>query len=133
MPSVNTVLCSACHTLVPCTQQELYPDDGWVLPFDTFGYYGGFDDNLPVLVGNRQSRQWIMCHDCVVKFLTMFPLLGETVGPSCHVVPREEGKEPCCRHAWRGTEMFGRFEHGVHTQSSWPDGVWHDDPAEANG
>lgn len=128
-PRVRYATCSACRSQVPCTQQTYYPDNGWVLPFDTFGYYGGFDDNVGVLTGERLTREWILCHDCVVKFLDTFPLLAETIGANCHSVDR--GRDaPCCRHAWQGTDIFGEDVFGVHTRSAWPDGVWHDDPPQ---
>lgn len=119
--------CTTCLERVPCTQQQTYPDNGWVLPIDVFGYYGGFDDDLSVLSGNRQSRLVIMCHDCVVKFLNLFPRVAEIVGANCHSCHDEI---PCCAHAWQATEIFGKKVYGVHSRTSWPDGVWHDDPAE---
>lgn len=123
-------VCSACRTSVPCTQQETYPDDGWVMPFDTFGYYGGFDDNIDVLFGGRRSREWILCHDCVVKFLETFPLLAQDIGQNCHPADRD-APVPCCRHAWQATDIFGKKVHGVHSRTAWPDGLmWHDDPEE---
>lgn len=100
------------------------PNNGWILPFDTFGYYGGFDDNVDVLVGSLRSREWRFCHGCVVKFLDTFPLLAETLGANLHAC---DDDVPCCRHAWQATELFGRNAYGVHTRTAWPDGVWHDD------
>lgn len=117
--------CSACGEQALCTRQSNYPDHGWVLPFDTFGYYGGFDDNMDVLFGRRISREWIFCHDCVVKLLSMFPRLANDIGKNCHSCPT--GDEACCAHAWQGTDIFGLNEFGVHSRSAWPDGVWHDD------
>lgn len=117
--------CSACHTQVACTQQEVYPDKGWVLPFDTFGYYGGFDDNVDVLCGKVRSREWIFCHECVVKFLNTFPLLAEDIGANCHPDSRDSDV-PCCRHAWRATDIFGKKLAGVHSLTAWSDGQWHD-------
>ena len=122
----NTAICSACGNKYPCTQQKSYPDDGWSLPFDTFGYYGGFDDNVPVLTGSVRPRQWIFCHDCVVKFLETFPRLAETIGKNCHPAPRD-ALVPCCRHAWQATEIFGKDVKGAHIRTAWPDGVWHDE------
>jgi hypothetical protein len=61
--------CSACAQQVICTQQDSYPDNGWVLPFDTFGYYGGFDDNLNVLSGLVRSREWICVMTALLSFL----------------------------------------------------------------
>lgn len=117
-------MCSACDTNIECNSQLVYPDNGWVLPFDTFGYYGGFDDSIDVLIGGTRSREWILCHDCVVKFLELFPRLAEKLGANCHPCDEEV---PCCRHAWQGTDLFGTDTYGVHTRTAWPDGQWHDD------
>lgn len=127
-PRANYATCSACQSKVPCTQQAHYPDSGWVLPFDTFGYYGGFDDNVSVLLGETRTREWILCHECVVKFLDTFPLLAETIGGNCHP-DNSDSDTPCCRHAWQGTDIFGKKLFGVHTRTAWPDGVWRDEPA----
>ncbi len=99
------------------------------MPFDTFGYYGGFDDNLPVLSGSLRPREWILCHDCVVKFLDTFPLLAQDIGQNCHS-DNSDSPFPCCRHAWQATELFGKNAHGVHSRTAWPDGLWHDDAPE---
>ena len=115
----SVAICSACGEEAECTQQDNYPDNGWVLPFDLFGYYGGFDDNMAVLVGQRQSREWIMCHDCVVKFLDLFPRLSESLGGSSH--PCSKNEEPCCKYAWRiGYDANGDSV----TETSWPDKKW---------
>ena len=103
----NFRACSACGVEYPCTQQDNYPDKGWVLPFDTFGYYGGFDDNVDVLFSEVQSRQWFLCHDCVVKFFTLFPRLRDTFGKGLHQC---ESETPCCEWAWRATDIFGKYE-----------------------
>ncbi len=116
--------CPACGERAICTQQDVYPDAGWVLPFETFGYYGGFDDCMPVLFGTERSGEFVMCHDCVVKFLETFPRLAERVGANTHPCSDEV---PCCRHAWQATELFGKNVFGVQTRTAWPDGQWHDD------
>lgn len=115
--------CSACGEQALCTQQDHYPDDGWVLPFDTFGYYGGFDDNIDVLLGGRISREWIFCHDCVVKLLNTFPRLAESVGPNCHSC---DSDTPCCVHSWQATESFAVDDGQPDIRTAWPDGAWRD-------
>jgi hypothetical protein len=133
-PQTTNALCSACQEPLVCTQQVHYPDNGLVLPFDTFGYYGGFDDNLEVLTGRLRSREWILCHDCVVKFLDTFPLLSERVGPNCHPCRDEE---PCCRHAYKPTDSFGKndlAEGEATILTAWPDRKWKPHtPPEAHG
>lgn len=118
--AIRYATCSACNSKIECTQQKHYPDSGWVFPFDTFGYYGGFDDNLSVLIGNVRSREWIMCHDCVVKFLETFPLLAESIGGNCHP-DMSDSAIPCCRYAWKSARDTADKE-GFYT--AWPDGVW---------
>lgn len=103
----STVLCSACGQTCVCTQQERLPDDGWILPFDLFGYYGGFSDEIDALIGNRVPRSWTLCHDCVVKFFETFPMLAEALGKGTHSCDRDE---PCCEFAWRATQIFGQYE-----------------------
>jgi hypothetical protein len=107
------VICSACEKSVKAVRDTDLPDDGWVLDFDYFGYYGGFTDEMSV------------CHDCVVKLLELFPRLGELVGANNH--PCQDAV-PCCRHAWQATEFFAKKGVVVRTRTAWPDAVWHDNP-----
>lgn len=124
-------MCSACGAKAPCTQQDVYPDGGFVLPFETFGYYGGFSDAMSVLLGQRRSREWILCHDCVVTFFRTFPRLAETFGPNHHPCRSDI---PCCEFAWRGTDDFAKRhdEMLVRTQTAVldADGTlrWKDEP-----
>jgi hypothetical protein len=93
--------CSACGESRQCTQQKVYPDRGWILPFEMFGYYGGFSDQLDILFEKRISAEWIMCHDCVVKLLRTFPLLAETFGNDHHESPDDS---PCCEFSCQRSE-----------------------------
>ena len=119
---MTTVVCDGCGEAQPSTQQEKLPDGGWVLPFDTFGYYGGFDDNIGVLLGEDESRYAKLCHDCVVKFLTMFPRISENMPGGLHpnfvhTDFRAEGNDgtvypSCCQWAWcwkRTNDSDGRL------------------------
>ena len=130
---MNHARCSACGEQHICTQQNIYPDNGLVLPYETFGYYGGFSDSMRVLLGQQRSSEWILCHDCVVKFLHTFPALAESFGKGHHPCSDDT---PCCEFAWRGTENFAK-RHGemiVRTQTAVrnDDGVlwWQDDAPE---
>lgn len=137
----NLILCTACGNETECNQQKFYPDNGWVLPFDTFGYYGGFSDDISVLIGERRSREWILCHDCVAKLLSLFPRLTATLERGLHNC---ENDTPCCEFAWRATPIFGKYEHdengrlvpvsGAHYQVV-ENGKWIDakESAEATG
>ena len=77
------------------------PTQGWHVPYQSMGYYNGFTDNLNSLLSDEQEKYWFMCHDCIVKFLTLFPRLGEFLGKGEHPCSDEV---PCCRWAWRFTE-----------------------------
>lgn len=72
-----SITCNGCGNEAPNNDQQNYPDGGWGLPLDTFGYYGGFDDNISVMFGDKESRTAVLCHDCVVRFFDTFPLLAE--------------------------------------------------------
>jgi len=94
------------------TQQDEYPDDGWVLPYETFGFYGGFTDNVAVLLGNKTTSNWILCHGCIVKFLDTFPLLKQYFEAGQHPC---SGEKPCCDFAWNDDQIQTRYGHN---------GVW---------
>lgn len=122
-------MCAACATPHECDPHESLPDRGWTLHYGTFGYYGGFSDDQDDLYGHGELKYWWLCHGCITTLLETFPRLGDSLGPGHHPC---ESDTPCCRHAWRGTELFGAYRDGrpvpgVHTQTAWPDGVWHDD------
>jgi len=111
--------------MAPHHSQEDAPDNGWDLPYEQFGYYGGFTDHDGACDG-----KWRLCHDCVVRFLEAFPLLGVLVGRGWHTMygPTDV---PCCRWAWRGTDLFGKYEDGkqvpgAHVQQANDSGGWDD-------
>ena len=60
-----------------------------------FGGYQMFDDTID---DAPEYKDWLLCHDCVVKFLTLFPNLGKDVQRGAHPSLTEE---PCCPWAWR--------------------------------
>lgn len=101
------------------------------MPWEDFGYYGGFTDtqedlNIP------PCQPWIWCHDCIVKLLETFPLLGKTIPSGGHHCDNDA---PCCNWAWRATDKFGKYEidannklipaDGAHYQIA-VNGVWVD-------
>jgi len=108
------VRCHGCELEHPATQQDKFPDNGWVLPYSEFGYYGGFSDDIGVLLGNRPTQSWILCHDCVVKMLTALPLLGQFFHAGQHPC---SGDVPCCNWAWNDDQIQTRYGHN---------GVWVD-------
>jgi len=94
----SVVFCDGCEKPSACTQQDSAPDNGWVLPYQTFGYYSGFTDDIEVLFGQKESRNWILCHDCVVKILEVLPMLGATIDRGSHLCDAEI---PCCKWSWK--------------------------------
>ncbi len=106
------------------------PYDGWTMPYRHFGYYNGFDDDISVLIGGEDYDWWWLCHDCIVKFLTMFPLLGEKVGRGCHPSDRdgENGTDtkPCCQWAWTTNPKYDENGEVVKHELFYatPEGTW---------
>ena len=134
--SHNQIICSACNNLSVATQQDDLPDRGWHLSYESFGYYGGFSDSLEVALGSRHSDNWILCHDCIVKFFDLFPNLADTYGLRHHPCRDDI---PCCRFAWRGTENFAKYNDKELVRTQHPEYdqttsslVWVDDPPEKN-
>lgn len=106
---MTMISCDCCGKEEVTTQQKASFDDGWSLPVDLFGYYGGFSDNMSVLVGQEETTWMNMCHDCVVKFLDTFPMLADkltNMGHPNHNKPfdaclDDEREFPsCCKWAW---------------------------------
>lgn len=129
MKIIHTAVCTACEQTVASTQQSPYPDNGWVMEFDDFGYYGGFTDNIDALLDNRVSSRWFLCHDCVVKFLNLFPNLARTIHKGGHGRSGDtDTSNPCCEWEWRISDS-GRPQI-VGTDGEWrdlremADGTW---------
>lgn len=113
-----SITCDTCGLEQRTTQQDKLPDGGWSLPIDHFGYYGGFDDNVDVLLGGEESSFVSMCHDCVVKMLNTFPLLSEKMKGGrhpnfIHTDFRDDTDDgtlhpSCCRWAWTWNKVAPR-------------------------
>jgi len=119
--SEQHALCHGCGENQRLTQQSSpkFPDGGWAMEFEHFGYYGGFSDDIDVAFGKRKSGSWSLCHDCVVRFFDAFPLLAEKFGQGHHPnfvhtdLPNGErgtSNVSCCRFAWTWNvyEMNGK-------------------------
>lgn len=97
--------CDACGTVHDMKRIDLKSGEklyeptefGWFLPYKNFGYYMGFDDDIDVILGGEPYTDWWLCHDCVVKFFTTFPLLAEKFGKAHHP---SDTDTPCCAFAW---------------------------------
>lgn len=84
--------CSACENTL--AQAMNMPGSGWRVDWGNFGGYDMFDD---VIDDEEGTRVWYLCHDCVVKFLTLFPKLGKDIPRGAHPSITDE---PCCEWAW---------------------------------
>jgi hypothetical protein len=94
------------------------------LPYETFGYYGGFDDNMRVLMGIEEPDHFVMCHDCVLVMLDALPGLKARMSGGGHPNWNEprgfRGNplewSPCCEFAWT--------YHDDKTYLGQADGTW---------
>ena len=83
--------CSACDGALELGLNN--PVRGWAINRYNLGGYGMFDD----LIDEAQPEFWYLCHDCVVKFLKLFPRLGQHVPKGAHP---SKTNEPCCDWSW---------------------------------
>jgi hypothetical protein len=92
--------CNGCGNMAPHHSQEGAPDNGWSIPVDNLGYYGGFTDALI----ENESNTINLCHDCVIKFIETFPMIGLLIGKGGHsqIGPNEK---PCCAWAWKSESI----------------------------
>jgi hypothetical protein len=88
-------VCHGCASMVPHHTQENAPDNGWTFDINNFGYYAGFTDPI-----GDDSQHVRLCHDCVLKLLETFPLLGLLVQPGSHS-QNGPNEKPCCKYAWK--------------------------------
>lgn len=97
--------CSGCGNMAPHHSQENYPDNGWSIPIDYLGYYGGFTDTrFTNTNSDDQSYTINLCHDCVIKLLETFPMIGLLIGKGGHSQTDPSGK-PCCAWAWKSESI----------------------------
>lgn len=93
--------CSGCGNMAPHHSQKKYPDNGWSIPVNDLGYYGGFTDSI----NEPESSYTInLCHECVIKFLETFPMIGLLIGKGGHnqFGPNET---PCCAWSWKSESI----------------------------
>jgi hypothetical protein len=94
--------CDNCGTIMPTLDG---PNDPNVVPHNDYaqiefglclnisGHYGGFTDKM--------VTDWLyLCHDCVAKWLTMFPQIASRFEGG-HPDFRAEGDLRCCEWSWR--------------------------------
>lgn len=94
--------CVGCKNIYKSPHPSIPPADGWLLPVNLFGYYGGFTDTEL----SQEGDDRFLCHDCVVNLLTHFP--GLTPPKGGHRNLREPDDfdsdplewNPCCDWAW---------------------------------
>ena len=88
-------MCHGCGSMTPHHTQKDYPDNGWAFDMNNFGYYAGFTDPI-----GEDPQPVRLCHDCIIKFLDIFPLLSILVPRGSHSQDGPDEK-PCCRYAWK--------------------------------
>ena len=108
----TTTKCDNCNKQVPMNtfQSEGYPENGLEIFPLTFGYYGGFVDNLPLDYEKPAGDRVAFCHDCSVSLFRQFPSLLNGFG----IAPSEADKKtlgfgfhpceddtPCCEFSWQ--------------------------------
>jgi hypothetical protein len=101
---MTTVICNGCggNCRTNLVNSDL-PDNGWALPYPSFGYYGGFSDNLGYLLGDNEPQPdfWRLCHDCILAIFSVLPALGKSMSVGQHPC---EDDTPCCKWAWKHDE-----------------------------
>lgn len=99
---MGKVSCSACEKQVPTSQAgEMLPEAGLTIRYPDLGFYDGFYDFMDA----DDLSPWILCHDCVVKFLNTFPNLKKSLHGGLHPCDKDV---PCCEFAWK----FGTSKNG---------------------
>ena len=107
----TTTNCDNCNTQVSSEplQGEGYPDNGLELFPLTFGYYGGFIDNLPLDEEKPSGERVVFCHDCSVSLFRQFPSILKGLGISLGEMESNplgfgfhpcKGDTPCCEFSW---------------------------------
>lgn len=98
-PQYGFGICHGCGSMAPHHSQESLPDNGWTFNLNNFGYYGGFTDPI-----GEEPERIKLCHDCVLKFLETFPLLGMFISSGSHSMFGPDEK-PCCKYAWKSESI----------------------------
>lgn len=86
--------CEGCGALISC-DDPLLPSDG--LALNIGGHHGGFNDDT---TGGTFNNLLVLCHDCVLRLVGLFPILHLKFGVGCH--PSHD--TPCCPYGWRWGE-----------------------------
>lgn len=77
--------CDACHAHIEHDQ----------LTLDISGGYDHFTDSW------SERKTLTLCHDCVLRMIELFPVMGEKLGKGCHPC---NSMTPCCAFAWRSID-----------------------------
>lgn len=105
-PRYGFGVCHGCGSMAPHHSQQVLFDNGWTFNLNNFGYYGGFTDyhgDFTNPIGEELERIRF-CHDCVLKFLETFPLLGMFISSGSHSMSGPDEK-PCCKYAWKSESI----------------------------
>lgn len=83
--------CDGCGATTP---SPFFADDGF--SFDLSGGYGQFTDYT-----EEDEQRLMLCHDCVLRMIALFPAMGKKLGKGCHPCMEDV---PCCAFAWTQDE-----------------------------
>lgn len=86
--------CDGCGVAITRLQPNEPPTLG--MSFDISGSYNGFVDRYDA---DMYQRSLELCHDCVIKMITLFPEMGKKLGKGCHSESSID-EAPCCAHAF---------------------------------
>lgn len=90
-PIETQSMCDGCGQVV---KGEVYENGMFIIDsgfcFNLSGGYNEFNDAFDSRV------DFSICHDCVLKFIELFPRAGQLLGPGCHPADNE----PCCLWSW---------------------------------
>ena len=108
LSKTQTWYCQGCGTLQPIESCGNGLDNG--LELSGFGgYYGGFSDimfDVDTTEQYDQRDKAHLCHDCIIKILTVLPVLSQSLDltSGCHppsgLHPIDPSQPPCCQWAW---------------------------------
>lgn len=64
------------------------------LSFSLAGYDSGFNDDT-----SDHNPLLILCHDCVLRLIDLFPRAGREMQRACHPNGNDDDT-PCCQYCW---------------------------------
>ena len=89
----NHINCYGCSTRIPLVGEDIdMPVNG--LSLSLAGNYDGFNDDT-----SDHAPRLILCHDCVLRLIELFPRAGREMQQGCHPIDNDSDT-PCCAYCW---------------------------------